>query len=406
MKKLLVLIPVISFLISCDSKSSSTDENQIGFGVRDSLYSEILEEQREVWVYVPTSFSGKEKYPVLYLLDGDGHFYSVAGMIRQLSTINGNSVVPEMVVVGIPNTNRLRDLTPTHVGDSTSSSGGGDDFTRFIRDELMPYVDQKYPTSEHRTMIGHSLGGLMAINTLMNYPEMFTNYISIDPSLWWDNKKLLGEAKEALTRKSFEGKSLFVGVANTMPKGMDTTTVVADTTRETNHIRSILDFSKTASLSPQNGLNFSWKYYDDEDHGSVPLISELDGLKFIFSWHLFPKWSEIMDAEKTTEDLLDLVTSHYENVSTEFGYEVLPGEQRVNFVAFTLMGRGMNEKAFALFDLNIRNYPDSPDAYESMGDYYMAQSDTVNGKEFFEKALEKDENSTAGEKLDDLKNAD
>ena len=400
MKKLLLPLFAIVLLIGCNSENSLTDQDQISFGIKDSLYSEVLAEQREVWVYVPEQ-AQERKFPVLYLLDGRGHFYSVAGMIRQLSTINGNTVVPEMVIVAITNTNRFRDLTPSHVGDSTNVSGGGDAFTQFIRDELMPYVEEKYPIADHRTMMGHSLGGLMAINTLMNYPEMFDNYMAIDPSLWWDDKKLLKEVKEVLNQRKFDDKSLFVGVANTMPKGMDITKVASDTARNTNHIRAILDFSRTASGNPQNGLNFSWKYYDDEDHGSVPLISEFDGLKFMFSWHRFPKWSEIMDTEKTVDDLLELIVSHYQKVSSKFGYEILPEQQRINFVGLTLMNREANEKAFALFDLNIENYPESPDAHESMGDYYLAQGDTTNAVSFFEQSV-KLGGESAIQKLDDI----
>ncbi len=405
MKKLLLLSFVIGLLVRCDSTNNSTNEGQISFGVKDSLYSEVIGEQREVWVYVPEDADGKQ-FPVVYLLDGRGHFYSVAGMIRQLSTINGNTVLPEMVVVAIANTNRFRDLTPTHVGDSTNVSGGGDAFTKFIRDELMPYIENKYPTANHRTMIGHSLGGLMAINTLINYPEMFDNYISIDPSLWWDDKKLLKESKKALDEMEFDGKSLFVGIANTMPKGMDTTRVASDTTRNTNHIRAILDFSQTAFANLQSGLNFSWKYYDDEDHGSVPLISEFDGLKFLFSWHRFPKWSEIMDTEKSVDDLTQLIVSHHEKISSKFGYEVLPKERQINTIGFTLMNRGMSEKAYAMFDLNIRNYPDSPDAQESMGDYYVAQEDTDKAIGFFETAIELGADDAVKKKLDELTKTD
>lgn len=405
MKKLLLLSIVIGILTNCGSENNATKDDQISFGVRDSLYSEILEEQREIWVYVPDEANGR-KFPVLYLLDGRGHFYSVAGMTRQLSTVNGNTVLPEMVVVAITNTNRFRDLTPSHVGDSTNVSGGGEAFTQFIRDELMPYVEDKYPIAEHRTMVGHSLGGLMAINTLMYYPDMFDNYVAIDPSLWWDNKKLLNEAKETLDQRNFEGKSLFVGIANTMPKGMDTTRVASDTARNTNHIRAILDFSKTASVTSENGLNFSWKFYEDEDHGSVPLISEFDGLKFMFSWHRFPKWSEIMDEEKTVDELLQLIVSHFEKISSEFGFQVLPNERQINIIGFTLMNRGMNEKAYTMFDLNIKNYPDSPDVHESMGDYYLNQEDTTNAIARFEQAIKLGGSDSAKEKLEELSAAD
>ncbi|HEX3386461.1 MAG TPA: alpha/beta hydrolase-fold protein, partial [Mucilaginibacter sp.] len=89
-----------------------------------------------------------------------------------------------------PNTNRMRDLTPTNVPPD-KSSGGGEKFTDFIKTELMPHIDSIYPTASYKMLIGHSLGGLMAINTLINHPEMFNAYVAIDPSMWWDDRKLL-----------------------------------------------------------------------------------------------------------------------------------------------------------------------------------------------------------------------
>jgi len=388
MKRYAIPFVVGLMLISCRPQPPKSDGGQIVIGTRDSLYSDIMGEQRDIWVYVPASFSEGKTYPVLYLLDGDGHFYSVMGLIKQLSTTNGNTVVPEMVIVGIPNTDRLRDLTPTHVGDSTSTSGGGDNFTSFIEKELIPYVDNKYPTTSYRTMIGHSLGGLMAIDVLISKPELFDNYVAIDPSLWWDNRKILMEAKLALSQQNFDEKSLFVGVANTMPDGMDTTQVVSDTANNTNHIRSILDFSKNASSMKENNLNFSWSYYDNQDHGSVPLITEHDAMKFLFSWYEAPSWSVILDPELRKEDLLDLIVGHYDGVSGKFGNKILPPEGKMNNIGYTLMGRGMSEKSYLIFNLNVENYPESANVYDSMGDFYVNESDTANAIEFFAKAVE------------------
>ncbi|MNK55562.1 putative esterase [compost metagenome] len=113
MKKL--ILSVLTSLISLCALAQS--DNKVIIGTIDSIQSKMLNERRKIWVYVPNSWSpdSKQRYPVLYLLDGDAHFYSVVGMIQQLSQVNGNTICPEMIVVGIPNTDRTRDLTPTHV---------------------------------------------------------------------------------------------------------------------------------------------------------------------------------------------------------------------------------------------------------------------------------------------------
>src|SRR5687768_9257446 len=148
MRKNFLLILV---LISTLTSNAQTD-NQIVIGKVDSVYSTVLKEKRKVWVYVP-NMGGMQntgrRFQVLYLLDGEGDFQSVVGMIQQLSQINGNTIFPEMIVVGIPNTDRTRDLTPTHIksdlpmmdSNSTKTTGGGENFAAFLEKELMPHID-------------------------------------------------------------------------------------------------------------------------------------------------------------------------------------------------------------------------------------------------------------------------
>ena len=143
-------------LLAITLPSLSQNENKVVIGKIDSVYSKILSEQRKIWVYTPDMTSGirGQRWPVLYLLDGDAHFPSVAGMIQQMSQANGNSVYPEMIVVAIPNTDRTRDLTPTHIvsdppmmdSNFSKNTGGGENFVAFIEKELMPHIDSAYPT--------------------------------------------------------------------------------------------------------------------------------------------------------------------------------------------------------------------------------------------------------------------
>jgi predicted alpha/beta superfamily hydrolase len=226
-------------------------------------------------------------------LDGDAHFYSVVGMIQQLSTVNGNMISPEMIVVGIPNTDRTRDLTPTHVdsdpitkdADAFKTSGGGEKFISFIEKELMPYIDSKYPTAPYRTLIGHSLGGLTVMQAFVHHTSLFNSYVCIDPSMWWDSQSLLKETKKVLAEKQFAGKSLYLGIANTMEDGMDIKKVRNDKSDDTRHIRSILELKGYLETNRQNGLKYQGKYYGDDSHGSVPLITEYDALHFIFDYY-------------------------------------------------------------------------------------------------------------------------
>lgn len=173
-------------LLIASSVSVSAQSNDIVIGKIDTLTSTVLNEQRKIWVYVPESADEslytKETYPVVYLLDGDAHFYPTVGMVHQLSTVNGNTVSPKMIVAGIPNTNRMRDLSPSkpNPGDDPlmppamlPNTGGGENFMKFIETELIPYVEANYPTEPYRTFVGHSLGGLMVMHAFLKTPELF-----------------------------------------------------------------------------------------------------------------------------------------------------------------------------------------------------------------------------------------
>jgi uncharacterized protein len=402
----LLLLLCVAFLSAVGQQN-----NQVTIGTIDSVYSQTLKETRRVWVYVPNSgpvaIYQKQKYPVVYLLDGDGHFGSVVGMIQQLSEVNGNSVCPPMIVVGITNTDRTRDLTPTHVSSGPEldsnfvrTSGGGENFTSFLEKELIPYIDSTYPTAPYRMMIGHSLGGLMVLNTLVHHPHLFNAYLAIDPSLWWDNQKLLKQATTALARQKFTGKSLFLAIANTMQAGMDTTRVQKDTSNNSLHIRSMLQLAGVLKKNPGNGLHWSYKYYPDDDHGSVPLIAEYDALRFLFDFYKLPPFDIMMNKDIQADSVL---ATHFRRVSGELGYTVLPPEPLVNGMGYGFMQNNMMEKAYGFFQLNIRNYPQSFNVYDSMGDWYQAKGDKEKAIEYFTRALSLNEAPFTREKLERLK---
>ncbi|MDA1371683.1 MAG: alpha/beta hydrolase-fold protein [Proteobacteria bacterium] len=379
-------------------------DDQIIIGHIDKLDSAALGEERDIWIYVPRGAETPEniasKYPVVYLLDGNGHFHSVTGMIKQLSTTNGNTISPQMIVVGIPNTDRFRDLTPTHV---EGTSGGGDAFLDFIEHELVPYIEEAYPVSRYRTFIGHSLGGLMAIDALVTRPHLFDNYVAIDPSLWWDEQAILRKAEAALIERDFSGKSLYVAVANTMREGMSLGDVVDNTDESTLHIRSILQFSASAAAEQRNGLNFDWKYYDDDNHGSVPLIAEYDAIRFLFPWYQVRGINELLseDSTATPDEVVNHITSHYANVSEHFAYTVVAPVQFVNRLGHAFLGNEKPDSAYALFAMNQKNNPDSPIVFDAFGDYYLAQENMEQAREYFSRAVALG-GTTSQEKLDKL----
>jgi predicted alpha/beta superfamily hydrolase len=230
----------------------------------DSLFSTSLEENREFWVKLPENYepNGDQKYPVVYLLDG----FSLQNTLETVYNNYWGHYLPHMILVGISNkNNRTKDLTTSQVkmrrgSTMDTETGGAEKLTQFIEKELIPYIDNQYPTTPYRTLIGHSYAGLFTINMLINHNHLFENYIAIDPSMDWDNQKLLKEAKEKLSAESFEGKSLYVSLAaeqlHMFNEKITMENIMDDSSEFTLFARSIIEFSTFAKSQKQSGLNF------------------------------------------------------------------------------------------------------------------------------------------------------
>ena len=379
-------INLVCFLCFCLYNVNGQNSNDIVIGKIDSINSNTLNEQRKIWIHIPESSSKvedkKKKYPVIYLLDGGTNFHSVVGMIQQLSSVN--TIVPKMIVVGIPNTNRTRDLTPTKV-DKVANSGGGENFISFIEKELIPYIDSNYPTDPYRMFIGHSLGGLTVMNTLIEKPELFNSYVAIDPWMSWDNKKLLNEIKLNTFDKKYNNKKLYLGIANTMSEGMDILNVQKDTTYQTENIRSVLELNDVLKKGTQKQLSFKSKYYGEDDHYSLALITEYDALRFIFDFYQLKLYNK--DYLNPKSDIYNKIVNHYKLLSKEFRKEMIPDEKYINGFGSYFMSVQQFRKAEDFFKLNVTNYPDSFKGYGSLGDLYVEIGDKEMAIENYKKSI-------------------
>jgi len=351
MKKILSIIVCLCFL------SSLWAQENISIGTRQKMYSPILKENREYWVYLPPSYNAlglsKTSYPVIYLLDGAENFQSVAAIQQWLSK-GPYTHIPEMIIVGIVNTDRTRDLTPTQSSIQRNgktlfaNSGKGDNFIAFLKDELIPEVSRNYRTQDYRILIGHSFGGLMAIQILLKHTELFNAYVALDPSLWWDNKRLHNEAADILTRKDFRGRSLYLAQAS------DEAAMSKDTALSV-HWATIKNFS--ANVLPQSakaGLLYQSEYYEQEDHGSIPIPATYDALRFIFKGITLPV--------KNLPDNPALITQHYHAVSSRIGFQLIPSEQLLNDIARYCMSLEKWQSARTILEMNLKNYPGSTSA--------------------------------------------
>lgn len=354
------------------AQAQASSAGAITIGRRDSVVSKVLSETRRVLVYTPPSYNDTtylpRRYPVLYLLDGDAHFHSVTGLLQILGTgVNGTFIVPELIVVAIPNTDRTRDLTPTHTmsgfdGKETpafKTSGGGPNFLRFMETELIPQIESTYRTMPYRVFVGHSFGGITTLNALYTKPQLFNAYVAIDPSLWWDDRTLLKQAKSHFDHPGLAGRALYVGQANT---------INADDSTSNPHFDSIIQFNAILEAHNNSGLRYAYKYYPSDDHGSVPMIAEYDALRFIFSAYRGNLFASLERPAYLTE--------HFQKISESLGARFDPPESMVDLLGNIEMSRDTT-KAIALFTLNTELYSASPKAWKSLADARLAAGDTT-----------------------------
>jgi predicted alpha/beta superfamily hydrolase len=186
----------------------------LAIGETYTLQSKALAETRRINVYLPPGYaeSADRRFPVLYMPDGGlaEDFLHMAGLV-QVSV--GNGTMRPFVLVGIENTERRRDLTgPTQNEEDKKIAprvGGSATFRKFLRDELMPDVRKRYPTTDETAIVGESLAGLFVIETFLLEPDLFDSYIAIDPSLWWNSGALVKSAAERLRAQSKSDKALW-----------------------------------------------------------------------------------------------------------------------------------------------------------------------------------------------------
>lgn len=269
-KKLLFAILVL-VSITVISTSSSIAQSRLTIGDQHMVYSDILEQDRRVLVGLPRGYTEDKSYPVLYLLDGDEYYQMAQGVMDFLHNRAKN--IPEVILVAIPNIYRNTDLTPVYEPNDPDArtieySGGANEFLKFIKHELQPFIVDRYSTSGNNILFGHSLAGLFAAHTFLEEPALFSHYIISDPSLWY--------GKNMMTRKLMAKKiSLYA-----LTKSIYLTQI--DRTNDEDDIMSEPQSDFMAQLAGIPSITNSKVLIPGESHSTVQLKSLYQGLTFIF----------------------------------------------------------------------------------------------------------------------------
>jgi predicted alpha/beta superfamily hydrolase len=387
MRKPFFVVSIIAYLLAQPITLFAQNKFLSQIGKTDSISSTILKEKRKFWVQLPQNFSSKKNYPVVYVLDGETHLPTVSIVQNYYS----GGFIPEMILVGISNQqNRTRDLTISNItnrqgGAFNQETGGAEKFRQFIENELIPYIDRKYPTTNYRMLIGHSYGGLFVINTLLHHPHLFANYLAIDPSLDWDNQKLIKEAKTILNKKKFENKSLFISLGGPLHMQRNDITIdniINDKSDYTLFGRSNLEFTKIAKKNKSNGLKTEWKYYKNDFHGTISFPSIRDGLISFFRWYEIKDTHKFNNPETPTKELMKIIKNQEGRYLKHFGYFSPPFDEELLIMSgYMYLDMKQAKKSLAFFNLATKYYPKSANAFDSLSEFYERQKN-------YSKALE------------------
>jgi predicted alpha/beta superfamily hydrolase len=276
-----LLVGIVLFVSICSAQAQMSTK-PFTLGVIDSVASKVLGETRALNIYLPEGYQANDttKYPVVYLLDGsaDEDFIHVVGLY-QFNNFSWINRVPKSIVVGIANVDRRRDFTyPTSVitdKNRNKTSGHSDAFINFIQQELQPFIQTRYKgKSNNNTIIGQSLGGLLASEILLKRPTLFQQYIIISPSIWWDNASLLLLSSPILGANFAQPTTVYIGVGK---EGLAPTA--------TPHVMEVdanlLAEKLKASKSPQLTVHFD--YLPQEDHATITHQAVFNALRLLHS---------------------------------------------------------------------------------------------------------------------------
>jgi predicted alpha/beta superfamily hydrolase len=319
-----------------------------------TIKSSVLGEERTILVRTPAGYDGNmHKYPVFYMTDGDAHIGHTASTIEFLAR---NGRMSEMIVVGITNTDRTRDLTPNKaVGPNAAQSptaGGADNFLKFIATELIPEIEKRYRTQPYRVLAGHSLGGLFVVHTLVTKPELFNSYVAVSPSLQWSDEATLKRAQEFFKTRQELRATLFASLGNE-PGAIG---------------KAFVEFKELLATTKIKGFEYEVEQMTDEDHGSVVLLSHYGGLR-----KTYDGWQMPRDPQTgVVAGGLKAADAHYKWLSEKFGYSIDTPEALINQIGYQYLLAPTPEAdaAIATFKVNVERYPNSANVYDSLGEAY------------------------------------
>ncbi len=370
---LLVLCPKMDAMFSVVKIEKIAPDEKVKF------HSRVLDEERTILVHLPKGYASSEKkYPALYVLDAEFFFQQAVSAVEFLSELKYINVqpIPQMIIIGIVNVDRNRDYTPTYAPEQPGglrfpTSGKAEKFLEFLNTELFSFIDSNYKTEPFRVLSGWSLGGLLTVYTYFEHNHLFSAYLAISPSLWWDGDLYVKKIDTFLSHEQPSTKPLIVTIGALEGGDMG---------------RSVKDgFFPKMRKSPGEKTAFTFIEIPEESHSYVPYKAYYQGLLALFADWMMP--NEIMN------DGFEGIRSFYESQSKKYGFEIDMPESAYFRLASKYFNEGDKKKAFEIAKQYVNEFPESSYAHYYLGMRAGAVGELRLAKKSFLKAIEIEESS-------------
>ncbi len=335
----------------------------------EELNSTKVGEIREFWVSLPDQYATSgEKYPALYMMDGELNFTSgVIGGIRYLEYLGE---IPEFIIVGIKNTNRSRDIFPEEVtyADGSKAGGRANQYLDFLREELIPYIDKTYRTEPYRVLYGTSNTAFTAVYALFRNPDLANAYIAASATLYVSP---FHDDRDKIIQAYKGGKRQLCLVMG--EKDLPTILSLNGALKE-----------KINAFAP-SGLSCRFVVIENGEH--VPANALIEGLRGVFAGWAIPY--------PLMEEDFPQIKAQVENRLEKYGISGKIPENRLEEFVEVLLGEKKLEKAIAVIEYQVQNYPHSASARVGLGDVYRQMGQPARAREYYKQALTLDPANTA-----------
>lgn len=361
MKRFIVLVLVILVFFS----------SVFAFDIKKSEFdSTVLKEKVKLQIYLPLGYNKTTgNYPVFYLLDGNFFMNHAVSAIDFLSTSRYmNGLIPKFIIIGITTKDRNHDLTPTfdkvQSGMKFPTSGGAENFHKFLTHELFTFVKNKYRITKQRVLAGWSLGGLFTTWTYLKHPDSFDKYLAISPSLWWDDMIVCNWADELIKKKSLANKKF------TMTLGSLEAGDMPDSVK-----------GRFLPLMKKQKQNSSFNYIEikNEGHNTSPYISIYRGLKSLMFFAAIP--------DKIVNGKIDEMKKYFLKMASENNYNTKSIDKACNFLIKQSVTQGKYKVGLQIADIYANKLSLSSKALLNLAEMYLRSNRDKEAIKTFENAI-------------------